>query len=69
MAFSATFTEDTLEEVAEFMRSPQRILMHQDDVSLLGVRQFYVLIDGESSISPCPPMPVTCPAGGCKPVV
>ncbi|KAK9790952.1 hypothetical protein WJX73_010259 [Symbiochloris irregularis] len=44
MAFSATFSDKSLAEVGEYMASPERILLDRDDVSLLGVRQFYVLI-------------------------
>lgn len=62
MAFSATFSDDSLEMVEEYMRSPEHILLHRDDVSLLGVRQFYVLIDGKlPGLSVTADMPfVTC---------
>ena len=53
LALSATFTDDTLAAAEEYMRSPEHVLLHSDDVSLLGVRQYYALIDGESSDPVC----------------
>lgn len=44
---SATMPRDVLEVTQKFMRSPVRILVKQDELTLEGIRQFYVMVDRE----------------------
>lgn len=46
LAFSATYTKELLNAVESFMACPQRVLLSLDTPSLLGVRQFYALVQG-----------------------
>lgn len=46
LALSATFSGEALAGVERLMRRPQRVLLAPDRVSLLGVRQFYALVQG-----------------------
>merc|ERR1712032_790930 len=45
--FSATMPPDVLEEMKRFLRQPVRILVKKDELTLEGVRQFYVAIERE----------------------
>jgi ATP-dependent RNA helicase DDX20 len=41
LAFSATYSDDTLRAIASLMRDPQRITMSGGNPQLIGVRQYY----------------------------
>ncbi|UKK02311.2 eukaryotic translation initiation factor 4a [Theileria orientalis] len=43
--FSATMPNEILELTTKFMRSPKRILVKKDELTLEGIKQFYVLIE------------------------
>jgi len=45
--FSATMPPDALEITEKFMNNPLRILVKQDEVTLEGIRQFYINCDRE----------------------
>jgi translation initiation factor 4A len=45
--FSATMPLDILELVNTFLNNPVRILVKQDELTLEGIRQFYILLDDE----------------------
>jgi len=45
--FSATMPADVLELTSKFMRDPIRILVKRDELTLDGIKQFYVMVDGE----------------------
>merc|ERR1711981_347290 len=45
--FSATMPPDILDLTSKFMRDPVRILVKKDELTLEGIRQFYVAIDRE----------------------
>jgi len=45
--FSATMPPDILELTSKFMRNPVRILVKKDELTLEGIRQFYVAIERE----------------------
>ncbi|KAF8821771.1 putative eukaryotic initiation factor-4A [Cardiosporidium cionae] len=45
--FSATMPQDILELTSRFMRSPKRILIKRDELTLEGIRQFYVAVEKE----------------------
>merc|ERR1719346_662448 len=45
--FSATMPPDILELTTKFMRDPVRILVKKDELTLEGIRQFYVGIERE----------------------
>ena len=51
MAFSATYTDELLENLEPLMKRPQRVMTCSETVSLLGVAQFYVLCDDPSAPS------------------
>lgn len=51
--FSATMPPDILELTKQFMRNPQRILVKKDELTLEGIRQFYVLMDAEEDKYAC----------------
>lgn len=44
---SATMPPDVLEVTTKFMRNPIRILVQKDELSLEGIKQFYVMIEKE----------------------
>ena len=46
--FSATMPYDILEISKKFMRDPVRILVKKDELTLEGIKQFYVQLDKES---------------------
>lgn len=48
--FSATMPEGVLELCGKFMRSPTRILVPQEDLTLVGLKQFFVALDEESKL-------------------
>jgi translation initiation factor 4A len=43
--FSATMPIDLLDVTTKFMRNPIKILVKQDELTLEGIRQFYVTIE------------------------
>jgi len=45
--FSATMAPDILDLTSKFMRDPVRILVKKDELTLEGIRQFYIAIDRE----------------------
>ena len=45
--FSATMPLDVLEVTSKFMRDPIRILVKRDELTLEGIKQFYIAIDKE----------------------
>lgn len=45
--FSATMPNDILELSTRFMREPKRILVKKDELTLEGIRQFFVAVDKE----------------------
>lgn len=45
--FSATMPQDILELTTKFMRSPMRILVKNDELTLEGIRQFYIYVEKE----------------------
>merc|ERR1711881_74508 len=45
--FSATFTPEILELTQKFLRNPVRVLVKKDELTLEGIRQFYVAIEKE----------------------
>jgi len=45
--FSATMPNEILQMTREFMRNPTRILVKAEDLTLEGIRQFYVSVDNE----------------------
>ena len=49
---SATMPPEVLEVTKRFMRDPIRILVKKDELTLEGIRQFYVFVDKEVR---CPP--------------
>ena len=44
---SATMPTDVLEVTKRFMRDPIRILVKKEELTLEGIRQFYVQVDKE----------------------
>ena len=44
---SATFPHEVLEITAKFMTEPVRILVKRDELTLEGIRQFFVAVDRE----------------------
>jgi len=46
--FSATMPEEILEISQRFMRSPVRILVKRDELTLEGIKQFYVAVEKET---------------------
>merc|ERR1719270_2568661 len=45
--FSATMAPEILDLTSKFMRNPVRILVKKDELTLEGIRQFYIAIDKE----------------------
>ena len=45
--YSATMPADILELTTNFMTNPVRILVNQDELTLEGIRQYYVYVDNE----------------------
>jgi translation initiation factor 4A len=45
--FSATMPADVLEVTKKFMRDPVRILVKQDELTLEGIKQFYIAVERE----------------------
>ena len=45
--FSATMPADVLELTSKFMRDPVQILVKRDELTLDGIKQFYVMVDRE----------------------
>jgi len=45
--FSATMAPDILDLTSKFMREPVRILVKKDELTLEGIRQFYIAIEKE----------------------
>lgn len=46
---SATMPSDVLEVTDRFMRAPVRILVKKEELTLEGIRQFYINVDKEVS--------------------
>lgn len=46
--FSATMPIEVLDVTSKFMRDPKRILLNKDELTLEGIKQFYVALDKES---------------------
>lgn len=44
---SATMPSDVLEVTKRFMRDPARILVKKEELTLEGIKQFYILIERE----------------------
>ena len=49
--FSATMPLDVLEVTSKFMRDPIRILVKKDELTLEGIRQFYIATGKSKNIS------------------
>jgi translation initiation factor 4A len=45
--FSATMPQDALEITQKFMNNPVRILVKRDELTLEGIKQFYILVEKE----------------------
>ena len=50
---SATMPDDVLEVTKRFMREPIRILVKKEELTLEGIKQFYVLVEKEVSACVC----------------
>lgn len=48
--FSATMPEDVLELTKKFMRNPTRILVKRDNLTLEGIKQFFVAVEEEHKL-------------------
>lgn len=48
---SATMPADVLEVTKRFMRDPIRILVKKEELTLEGIKQFYVQVEKEVSLS------------------
>ena len=48
---SATMPDDVLEVTKRFMRDPIRILVKKEELTLEGIRQFYVQVEKEVCVS------------------
>ena len=46
MMFSATYTQSIMDTIMKHMRKPQFVLLSADEPSLLGVRQYYAILQG-----------------------
>lgn len=49
--FSATMPLEVLEVTDKFMRDPIRILVKRDELTLEGIKQFYIAIEREVSVT------------------
>ena len=47
---SATMPDEVLEVTTRFMRSPVRILVKKEELTLAGIRQYYIQVDKEVCI-------------------
>jgi len=45
--FSATMPDDILKLTSHFMRNPARILVKKEELTLEGIKQYYIAIDKE----------------------
>jgi len=45
--FSATMPDEVLEMTTKFMNDPKRILVKRDELTLEGIKQFYIAVDKE----------------------
>ena len=45
--FSATITNETLELTSKFMNNPMRILVNNEELTLEGIKQFYINVEDE----------------------
>lgn len=50
---SATMPADVLEVTKQFMRDPIRILVKKEELTLEGIKQFYIAVDREVSCFRC----------------
>merc|ERR1712146_228710 len=48
--FSATMPDDVLELTKKFMRSPTRILVKRESLTLEGIKQFYVAVEEDHKL-------------------
>ena len=48
LAVSATYTTALQRQLEGLMRAPQRVMLASEAVSLLGVQQFYDLLEGDA---------------------
>lgn len=57
---SATMPQDVLEVTKKFMRDPIRILVKKEELTLEGIRQFYINVEKEVGADgwPTSPKPV-----------
>ena len=49
---SATMPSDVLEVTKKFMRDPIRILVKKEELTLEGIKQFYINVEREVSVPP-----------------
>ena len=49
---SATMPIEVLEVTKKFMRDPVRILVKKEELSLDGIKQFYIAVEKEASTTP-----------------
>lgn len=49
IAVSATFTKKLIQKLEERMNKPQKILLSEDKPSLVGVKQYFSIVDVEST--------------------
>lgn len=47
---SATMPADVLEVTKRFMREPIRILVKKEELTLEGIKQFFILVEKEVSV-------------------
>lgn len=50
MLLSATMPADVLAVSQRFMRNPLRILVREEEITLAGILQFYVMVEKEVSV-------------------
>jgi hypothetical protein len=55
LAFSATYTAGLLADLEPLMQRPQKVLLCEDTVSLVGIRQFYKLVGAGGPEGVLPP--------------
>lgn len=51
---SATMPADVLEVTKKFMRDPVRILVKKEELTLEGIKQFYINVEREVGLHVCP---------------
>lgn len=53
MLLSATMPSDVLEVTKKFMREPIRILVKKEELTLEGIKQFYINVEREVGLIVC----------------